>query len=436
MSIRPEDMDKLFSAFQRLDEKRNSAIQGTGLGLDISRQFVELMGDHLKCDSVYGEGSDFHFDIVQKIIDSTPIGEFKERAADSGAGSGPYVPLFVAPEAKILVVDDNEMNLQVLKGLLRPTRVAIDTAMSGRECLKKMSEKAYHIVLLDHMMPEMDGIETLHELRKTDSETPALALTANAAMGGENYYISEGFQGYLSKPVDGRKLEEALQKFLPDELLREPEIGGSGDFEEEPVAGSEAGKISRLAEVEGIDPAEGVRCCGSPEAFLGALETFYLSIQDKSKEIEDAFEREDYKFYTIKVHALKSSARIIGAAKLSKLAEEMENAGNAGDTASIRENTDKLLKLYRSYEGRLSGIFVSEGGEDDSGLPPVDPETLEEAYAAIMEFAGQMDYDSVEMVLDSMKEYKLESEDERRMSEIKAALKQLDWEKVGKLAEV
>ncbi|MCR5179078.1 MAG: response regulator [Lachnospiraceae bacterium] len=213
IGIRQEDMDKLFSAFERLDEKRNSGIQGTGLGLDISRQFVALMGGELRCESVYGEGSTFGFSLEQKVIDATPIGEF--RIDDETAGSREeYKPVFIAPEAEVLAVDDNIMNLKVLEGLLRPTKVRLTTAMSGRECLEKLAGGHFDIVLLDHMMPEMDGIETLHEIRKTDSETPVIALTANAVGDASEYYLGEGFNGYLSKPVNSGKLEETLAKYI------------------------------------------------------------------------------------------------------------------------------------------------------------------------------------------------------------------------------
>ena len=213
IGIRQEDMDKLFSAFERLDEKKNSGIQGTGLGLDISRQFVALMGGELKCESVYGEGSTFSFSLEQKIIDETPIGEFV--IGDDGADdTEDYKPMFEAPDAQVLAVDDNIMNLKVLEGLLRPTRVKLTTAMSGRECLEKLAGGHFDIVLLDHMMPEMDGIETLHEIRKTDTQTPVIALTANAVGGVDEYYLGEGFNGYLSKPVDSKKLETTLAGYL------------------------------------------------------------------------------------------------------------------------------------------------------------------------------------------------------------------------------
>ena len=428
IGIRPEDMDKLFSAFERLEEQRNSGIQGTGLGLDISRQFVELMGDRLQVESTYGEGSTFHFTLRQRIVDATPIGEFTEKEDSSSAGAGPYIPLFVAPEAEVLVVDDNEMNLTVIKGLLRATGVRITTAMSGEECLEKLGEEPerYDIVLLDHMMPGMDGIETLHELRNTHADLPVLALTANAANDGGAYYVGEGFQGYLAKPVDGRKLEEALRDFLPRDKCLEP-----GDTGLEPQDGDTAGAAGGIPqwmnEVEGISVAEGVKNCGSEDAFVTALTTFYETLPDKAAELADAYQREDWSFYTIKVHALKSSARIIGAADLSALAADMEAAGKAGDIDSIRKHTGQLLADYREYGERLAPLSAQA---DDSALPEVDEATLSEAYEAMTEFVDAMDVESMEMVLDSMREYRLPGDERDRFKRIERALRELDWDTI------
>ncbi|MCR5502080.1 MAG: response regulator [Lachnospiraceae bacterium] len=426
IGIRPEDMKKLFSAFERLDEERNSAIQGTGLGLDISRQFVELMGDHLVCESVYGEGSEFHFTLKQGIVDPETIGEFREEAPKT-EGKGVYVPLFVAPEAKVLVVDDNDMNLQVLKGLLRGTKVRIETAMSGMAALEKLSENTYDIVLLDHMMPEMDGIETLRRLRETHPDLPVLALTANAATSGEEYYISEGFQGYVGKPVDGRKLEEALMRFLPKDLLMEPDTKTDTVSETE-----DAGVLPEwIFEAKGISVPDGIRFCGSKEAFMGALGTFFETLPEKSGEIEEAYRNEDYEFYTIKVHALKSSARVIGALKLSKLAEELEEAGKENNVALIRKETDRLLADYREYLGILAplGEEASLKGEKD----PIDPGQLSEAYEALSEVVPGMDYDAAEMIIEDVTTYALPEGDRALFDRLKKALRALDWDGMEKI---
>ncbi len=428
IGIKPEDMDKLFSAFERLEEQRNSGIQGTGLGLDISRQFVELMGDRLQCESVYGEGSEFFFTLKQKIVDPTPIGAFVEQEETTEA-DGPYVPLFAAPEAKILVVDDNEMNLQVLSGLLRPTKVQIETALSGKECLAKLAEDVYDLVLLDHMMPDLDGIETLHALRKTDETIPVIALTANSAENGEAFYLGEGFQGYLGKPVDVRKLEEMLRRFLPEQKLLDPAELPQEEQSSAEGADPEDVVPAWLYETEGISPAEGIRHCGSPEGFLSALQTFYETLPEKADELETAYVTENWEFYTIKAHALKSAARLIGAEALSKEAERLEEAGKTNDIGTIRQESGVLLHDFRMYREKLARLLDAENGEKE----PVDPSLLAEAYEALGEFVSAMDYDSTEMVLDSLKAYRLPPEEEVRFREMRVQLKQLEWEKLAEL---
>ncbi|WP_049960365.1 hybrid sensor histidine kinase/response regulator [Pseudobutyrivibrio sp. LB2011] len=219
IGVKAEDIDKLFSAFERLDEERNTEIQGTGLGLDISKQFAELMNGSLTCESVYGEGSEFKFIIEQEIVDETPIGEFNEEVAE--AMRGPYAPLFVAPDASVLIVDDNKMNLTVVKGLLKETKVFVTTAVSGEECLEKLKYGEYDVVFLDHLMPGMDGIETVAKIREKYPDLPVYAFTANSMPEGDDYYTSRGFNGYVTKPVDGIALEKIIRKHLSDHVVME-----------------------------------------------------------------------------------------------------------------------------------------------------------------------------------------------------------------------
>ena len=439
IGIKPEDMDKLFSAFQRLDEHKNSGIQGTGLGLDISRQFVELMGDKLEVDSVYGEGSDFHFRLKQRIVDAAEIGAFSEEYEETEEEA--YVPLFVAPHAKVLVTDDSEMNLKVISGLLKGTHVSLGTALSGQECLDKIDEEHWDIVLLDHMMPEMDGIETVHRIREKYPDLPAYALTANAATSGEDYYISEGFNGYLAKPVEGRKLEETIKKHIPEALLlSEDEI--REETGRDPASGLDAGEpgspeedaiydiYKQLKDTDGINAADGVKFCGSKEGFTDAVRSFFGTISEKSAEIEDAYNREDYDFYTIKVHALKSGARIIGAGELSSKAEKLEEAGKNHDIDFIKANTYDMLEMYRSYSDRLS--FLDDVNEFEGG-EPVDPDMLRDAYSSIAEVTELADYDSVEMILASLKEFDLPKDDALLCKQIEQKLKKLDWDGIADL---
>ncbi len=426
IGIKEEDMDKLFSAFDRLDEKRNSGIQGTGLGLDISKKFTILMGDDLHVESVYGEGSRFFFTVEQGIVDPTPIGEFIEEEEEHLEED--YVPLFVAPEARVLVVDDAEMNLTVIRGLLSGTRVQVDTALSGRECLDKLAVNDYNVVFLDHMMPEMDGIETVHHILDDGYDVPVYALTANAATSGNDYYKSEGFDGYLAKPVDGRLLEEAIRRHIPDELCIDPaDLPNDEATEDDADADASEALMMRLSDIDDMNIADGIKACGNKNAFIDTVRMFYDTMDEKSGEIEDAFGRGDYEFLTIKVHALKTAARLVGLTELSKMAERLEDAGKDNDQEYVVEHTGELLEKFRSYDDLLA--FLDEEDENDD-REPADPDMVADAYASISEMADAMDYDSVEMILSELKNYRLEREDAVKFKEIEKLLKKLDWEGV------
>lgn len=217
--IREEDKQKLFTAFERLEEKENRNIEGTGLGLVLSQRILHNMGSKLEFESVYGKGSVFFFTIRQGVKDNTPVGDFQKKYKQSLNKRKAYQASFTAPQARILAVDDNNVNLTVLTGLLRSTQMQIDTALSGAQCLKMVQEKSYDLILLDHLMPEMDGIEALQRIREMGLQLPVIALTANAISGAKETYLQAGFQDYLSKPLNAKELEDIVRKYLPEELI-------------------------------------------------------------------------------------------------------------------------------------------------------------------------------------------------------------------------
>ena len=224
--IKKEDMEKLFSPFRRIEEKRNRSIEGTGLGMSIVRQLLSLMESELKVESVYGEGSTFSFEIKQKVVKREPMGDISSRLEKEATERKAYQELFHAPDASLLVVDDTEMNLKVIKHLLKKTGVKIDTVTTGKEALESARNNDYDVVFIDHMMPDMDGIETLHRMKEDFAGTPDriepvyIALTANAVSGAKEMYLAEGFMDYISKPVEGKILEEKLKTYLPDDKMR------------------------------------------------------------------------------------------------------------------------------------------------------------------------------------------------------------------------
>lgn len=221
IGIKSDDLDKLFSSFQRLDETRNRNIEGTGLGLAITKQLTEMMGGGIEVESEYGKGSTFVTRVVQKVIDDTPIGDYTEHLAKAMKEKEQYVPELVAPNARVLIVDDNEMNLEVITELMGATRMQITTALSGKECIALLEKESFDLILLDQMMPGMSGIQTLSNIRERHlaDDTPIIALTADAIVGARDTYIKEGFTDYLSKPIMYSELEAALKKNIDTKLI-------------------------------------------------------------------------------------------------------------------------------------------------------------------------------------------------------------------------
>lgn len=225
MGIKEEELHKLFESFIRLDLTRNRNVEGTGLGLNITKKLVGMMGGNLTVESVYGKGSTFSFVIVQQVVNAEGIGDYRSGLKKIMEAALKPVKSFTAPTATILSVDDNRVNLAVVKGLLKKLKVQCDSALSGEECLQKAIQKDYDIILLDHMMPEMDGIETLQRLQQTEKwkkhQPVVIALTANAVAGAREEYLRVGFTDYLSKPIDSVKLEALLERYLPPEKLED-----------------------------------------------------------------------------------------------------------------------------------------------------------------------------------------------------------------------
>ena len=418
MGVKEEDMEKLFTAYERLDEKKNSGIQGTGLGLNISRKFAEMMNGKLWCESVYGEGSEFILCVKQQIADPTPIGVFAEH--DESIAKGPYVPQFIAPDADILVVDDNPMNLNVIKGLLKATKVLVTTSSSGEDAIGKIRDSHFDVVLLDHMMPGMDGIETVGRIREFNKELPIYVLTANSA-ADEEFYKSKGFNGYLSKPVDSDILEKTIMRHLPERLMEKPtKEDASEELTEIP------NDMLWLYQTEDISVEEGIKNSGGVSNYIFALNLFLETIDENAKVIRDAYESGNIRLYTIKVHALKSSARIIGANALSELAKRLEDAGNRKDIGFISVNTGRLMSDYEAFKEKLGRL--AQGSESTDGKESIPEEDLKEAYATLSDCIPQMDYDAVEMILEQLKAFKLPDKDAKFFHELEKCLKGLDWD--------
>ena len=434
IGIKKEDIRKLYSAFERIEEERNRKIEGTGLGMNITNKLLSMMGAELTVDSVYGQGSNFSFQIIQKVVDTAPIGDFRENYKNSLAKKQEYHESFIAPNAKILVVDDTVMNLTVIKGLLKQTKIKIDTALNGEECLKMVCQNKYDIIFIDHMMPGMDGIETLKTMqtleKNLNQETPKISLTANAISGAREKFLAAGFNDYLTKPIDYVQLEKLIVKLLPNEKINsvsEEEILKSTDDEKTSL-------LDWLQDVKDLNIKFGIENCGSEESYLEVLDVFANSIASTYKEIENYFDNEDWKNYTTKVHALKSTSKVIGADKLSEMAKNQEAAGNSNYIDEIKQNHSEMMKLYSSYSEKLKPLIKIESEDEDK--QPIDKNELDEAFEAMKDFAKAFDYDSMMFVLQSLEEYRLPENESKLYKQIKESVNKLDWKAVDELLKM
>ena len=373
IGIKPEDIQKLFQSFIRLDEEKNRNIEGTGLGIAIVQKLLTMMGSKLEVASEYGKGSEFSFKVKQKIIDKTFLGEYDENHSKNPAKTA---KIFLTAEgAKVLAVDDNDMNLKVISGLLKRNKIFPDLADSGAHGIDLAKEHFYHIIFLDNMMPGMSGIETLKKMRAEkilSDKTKVIMLTASAIAGMREVYLREGFDDYLSKPIVVSELEGMLEKYLPSEFIKfveetkkveAPKVAAKVEVEETNGADEFSQREKKIfAETcPDIDLETGLKyCMGSKEFFLQVLTTF--TDAKKAEKIQEKFDAQDWKGYQILVHALKSTSLSIGAEKLSEAAKILELAAKNKEAEKISANHSDLMTAYKKVreeiEKYLSGASI------------------------------------------------------------------------------
>lgn len=392
IGIREEDMPRLVESFERLDEVRNRSVEGTGLGMAIVTRLLDMMDSELKVESVYGEGSTFSFTVVQQVRNEKPIGNYAQRLEVSRGGGDETL---LAEAAQVLVVDDNDMNLKVVNNLLKLFAITPDLAGSGFEAIEFARQKSYHIILLDHMMPKMDGIETLAELKKEgllDGGTRVIALTANAVNGAKEQYLAAGFDAYLSKPIVVSKLEELLKECLPPEICYVRQTAG-----EDPAAAENQPEGDALEALRTLsyDVDAGLRyAAGNRDFYLELVRDFAGKAEESIQAIRRDCERNDLHDYQIRAHSLKNAARQIGATTLADLAQAQESAAKDGDWEAIRAGMDELLSQYEAVGRELktaAGLSATEEAPSSAATAPGIPATeaeniLKEASEALENF--------------------------------------------------
>ena len=359
IGIHAEDIDKLFLSFQRLNEEKNRNIEGTGLGISIVQRLLDMMGSKLEVSSVYGEGSEFSFTIAQKIIDKTPLGDYNENRGKT-LDKNNSKTFLTAAGSKILVVDDNDMNLKVVSGLLKRNKIFPDMAESGQQGIELAKKNFYHIIFLDNMMPGLNGVETLKKMQREkilDDKTKVIMLTASAIAGMREVYLREGFDDYLTKPIDVSELEGMLEKYLPKELVSFEEEEKKIIVEEEEKVGED--EFSRREKQKFTETCPDINlevalkyCMDSKSFFTQMLMTFSDGGK-KADKIEEKFAARDWKNYQIFVHALKSTSLSIGAENLSESAKKLEMAAKRGQIEEILANHEALIAEYKKVREEI-----------------------------------------------------------------------------------
>ena len=476
IGIKEEDLSKLFSAFERIEEQRNRNIEGTGLGMSITTQLLELMGTNLQVDSIYGKGSDFYFTLEQKIVSAEPIGNLEERIRRQ-AKEYSYQTLLTAPDAHLLVVDDNAMNRRVFKNLLKETLVQIDEAGSGMECLSLTRKNHYDLIFLDHMMPDMDGIETLHRLM-ADTEclcrnVPVIALTANAVTGAKEMYLSEGFHSFLSKPISPDKLEQMLLDLLPAEKIvpgalpeLSPDTNKTVDAEnsdtkksanmatnndpENPVgintydgtaqnaSATTSGSQKKPAddyefpEIDGMDWSYARLHFRDADFLLETIRDFYRAMDTDHdmllqflEQIEDT-DAEALRQFRVKVHSMKSSAAMIGATSLSGVAKMLEYAARDGRTDILFSVTPYFLEEWRRMKERLRPLADAPEEHADTQKTDADLKIIQEYFPMLEQAMQGMDIDTADEIMRHLDSFQYPEPIRALMEELGLSVTNLD----------
>lgn len=426
IGIKEKDIQKLCIPFERIEERRNRNIEGTGLGMNITMQLLAMLGSKLEVVSEYGKGSEFSFVLEQEIVNPEPIGKLGEMLETANI-EPEYRVSFEAPEAKILVVDDNEMNRKVFCGLLKNTKIQISEASCGMEAIEKAKKTAYDIIFMDHMMPEMDGVETFKIMKELGDypckDTPVVILTANAIVGAKEYYLKEGFDAFLSKPINSGKLEEMVEELLDGNLVCYVEKDAAEQTKNVTF------NTDDLPMIDGLDWQYAAAHFDDKEDMLKIVSFFASAIEYDAQELEkyfaDIYQEESRKSYRTKVHSMKSSAAIIGIVPLAGMAKVLENAARNGDCGLIKQMHPIFIQCWREYKEHLKEFAEETRGDKKAADYQNEVnEILQEMKSA----AEDMDIDMLDELLKKLEEYQFEGEQAELFENIKRAVINLDAE--------
>lgn len=434
IGIKEEDIRKLYIPFERIEEKRNRNIEGTGLGMNITMQLLALLDSKLEVESEYGKGSTFSFVLNQEIVNPEPIGNLGEQIAAERTELEHYIA-YEAPDAKVLVVDDNEMNRKVFRGLLKETLIQVTEAESGKECLEKVANTTYDIIFMDHMMPELDGIETFRIMKQMgdypNQNTPVVILTANAIVGAREQYLQEGFNAFLSKPIEIQNLEDVIEELLDDSLLHYVEKKAGGQQGRAELA------LEELPVVDGLDWKYAAGHFKDVNSMLESVKFFASALEYEAGELEGLLggiaQEEGRKNYCTKVHGMKSSAGIVGIVPLAGMAKVLEDAARNNECDVIVQLTPVFLKRWRAYKELLQSFSEPQ-------VEKMSADENREQIAAILQqirnAAEEMDIDALDELLKQLEAYEFAGEQQEAFERIKKAVIDFDVDYLQNMDEI
>lgn len=434
IGISEEDQKTLFDPFTRFDDAKNRGIEGTGLGLSIVSSLCGLMDAHISVKSQKGVGSEFTVVIDQDIIDPQAVGiinvsEGRDRM------TGEYRPSFTAAGARILVTDDNRMNLEVIRGLLKKTKVTVDTAGSGEECIRMIREKKYDIVFIDHMMPGMDGIETLDGIRKLpegenkSADATYIMMTANALKGAREFYVSHGYDDYLSKPVEAVTLERMVASYLPAKML---ETETATDDLEVVRADDRVEECARILKEFGIDMFKGLEYTGDFDGYSDTVRSYLESYTEEKNDLEALREKRDIENYRILIHGIKSNARTFGYDALFEYAYAQEMACANGVFDGIVSDGPRPEAYLDTLASAFSAAFgfdtAPQGGEKQGGTLPITTDEIWETRNRLVDLLENFEETRARELAEKLLTHDIGKENVQAATDIIKYLKRYDYD--------
>lgn len=424
VGISEEALPTIFDSFQRADMIKNRTIEGTGLGLAITKRLVESMGGSINVKSTYGEGSVFSFTLFQNVVDYTHTGKLSEIVIPTKGDD--TNESFIAPMAKVLAVDDNATNIKVIQGILAMYQIKVDTAMSGKECLEKVAKNHYHLILMDQMMPIMDGIETAEQIRrlpqKDKKNVPIVALTANAIRGTREMFLEKGFQDYLSKPMNINLLENILIKYLPDEFIHFVD-------KEDPNL-----KVSKNITIAGVDTQAGIKNYNnSVSRYVQVLKYIYDDGEAQIERMERMIKNEEFEQYTFETHALKGLALGVGANALAEKSKDLEMAVRAGEYEKVKKEAPSLIEEYRMILANIKFVLVDNGidlGKEEIEVTKgsISSEEEKKALLSLKESLEMLDMTESDKKISELLSVQSTDEKREKYKKIRAAVKEFDYD--------